>query len=515
MRTAGRTPLLAAAASLAFAACSAPPPSAASSRSAEAAPDAPAPAAPSLHGRWRILEVDGRPPQTMGAAPRAQPEVAFGPGAYGGSSGCNSFGGHGLLVGDRWFADAPMATQMACGPLDAQESAIVQVLSGGPTLAWQGADVAILRTPAHSLRLGRSGPAPERGPADPSPLIAGSRWEIHALDGRPIDLAGARQPARLTLEADRWTLETRCETRSGPWRQADGAVVIEPGRAERRACPAGAAAAGAALAEALQGRLGYVVGFNGELVLAGESRWAVGRRDVTLERDTPDLLSGQWRVTSVDGAPPPASERPAELAFGPGGFAVWDGCRHSEGVAIVAGRRLFAHGSGVVTAAVCPADPIRAKINDVVGSRPRVAITADGGRALVSRAGTLRLVRTSARPFGVGAETRLRSGRVFDLMTGETGPARLTLGPGDRFSLSFPCGTVQGRWRTDRGPAGPYARFGPDRPAPGCDADPLGQRLFGFFSGDVQAAIGPNGDIALFVSNGDAIPARPVRSPGS
>ena len=502
---------------LVLAACSAPPPASSSDGSSGSAQRAAAAGeAPSLYGRWSIVEVDGAPARGLRSDLPIKPEASFAPGGYGGASGCNSFGGAGLLVGDRWFADPAMATQQGCGDLDRQESTIFTVLAAGPVLQWEGSDVVVLRAARNTLRLRRIGPVQERGDrvlgaateSREPPLLAGTRWEFRMLDGAPLDMAGAKQPVRLALEADRWTLETPCATRTGAWRQSEGAVVLEPGPTTARACPAPLKAPSEALSRAVAGRLDYVVGPNDEFVLAGREHWLVGRGDRSLAREPADPLSGQWRVSAVDGVAPPASERPPELTFGGGGFGVWDGCRHSEGVAITFGRQLFTHGSGVVTMANCPADPVRAKINSVVGSRPRIGLTADGGRALVSQAGTLRLQRVSSRTFGTGVETRLRSGRAFDLMAGDAGPARLTLGPGDTFTLTLRCGTMNGRWRSASGLSGPYTRFGPDRPPQGCDGDQEATRLSHFFIGDVQAAIGPNNDIALFVNRGRGLPAR-------
>jgi hypothetical protein len=259
----------------------------------------------------------------------------------------------------------------------------------------------------------------------------------------------------------------------------------------------------------LVGDLRYVVGPNGEFVLANAEHWTTGQRDRKLAAETPDLLSGRWRITSIDGGEvPPPRERPAELAFGSGFFGIWDGCRHSEGVAIVRDRQLFTHGSGVVTMANCPPDPVRTKINAVVTSSPRIARATGGGLALISRAGVLRLERTSSQPLGVGVQTRLRSGMAFDLPAGQGRTARLTLGPGDRFTLALSCTTLRGRWRSDRAPWGAYTRFGPDGAPPDCADSPEEEPLYGFFMGDVQTAIGPNHDIALFVSNGESRPAR-------
>lgn len=272
------------------------------------------------------------------------------------------------------------------------------------------------------------------------------------------------------------------------------------------ACRPALRAGSAAFARALSGRMRYVLGPE-EIVLAGASGWVQGHRE-----PEPDgaaaALNGQWLVLSANGVPPPPSEQPAELAFGPGSFAVWDGCRHSEGVALIRARQLFTLGSGIVTMANCPPDPIRARIRAVVAASPRIAHTREGSLALVSRSGTLRLDRRSTRRFGTGVAMTLRPGNGFDVAAGTRGTARLLLAPAERFSLALPCGRLTGRWRNHRDRSGGYARFSPDPPPASCAADPAARRLERFFTGDVLAAIGPNKDIALFVSRGKSLAGR-------
>jgi hypothetical protein len=220
------------------------------------------------------------------------------------------------------------------------------------------------------------------------------------------------------------------------------------------------------------------------------------------------MLVGEWRIVSADGATPPQGERPATLYFGPRAYAVWDGCRHSEGVAIATERQLFTHGSGVVTLANCPRDEVREKINAVVAASPRIARVEGNGIALISRAGTLQLRRVSAQAFGTSVEAGLRPGASFDLLIGNGGPARLRLGARDTFAVSLPCGTFEGRWRNARGSGPDYARFSPERSPAGCGEGPAAMQLYNFFTGNIIAAVGPNRDIALFVNNGKSIAAR-------
>lgn len=501
---------------LAATGCSASPPGTENGSAPSPARAADAP--PPLYGRWRIVEVNGRPARSIGSEAGHEPGVAFGPSSYGGSSGCNSFGGTGLLVGARWFADSPMATQQGCGDLTAQEDAVMGILAGGPAVQFDGDDVAVLRTAKGILRLRRVGPPDGGQAAAPPVLMAGTRWTFATADGAPLSRTAQDRQARLTLEADEWTLEAPCATRTGQWRQEEGAIVLEPGRETARACRPELAGPSAALTRTMEGRLHYAIGPNEEIVLANADRWAAGGGDRAFSRGEPDPLVGQWRVLSVAGVPPPPSERPAELGFGGGSFAVWDGCRHSEGVAITHARQLFTFGSGVVTLANCPRDEVRARLNAIVGSSPRVARTSDGGLALVSRAGSLRLARKAARSFGTGVERKLRGGIKLDLATGTAGsrrfegrPARFALESADRFTLALACGTIQGRWRNVRWPGGWYARFSPERVPDACAADPLARRLERFFSGNLLAAIGPNQDIALLVSESESLPGRVVR----
>jgi hypothetical protein len=88
------------------------------------------------------------------------------------------------------------------------------------------------------------------------------------------------------------------------------------------------------------------------------------------------------------------------------------------------------------------------------------------------------------------------------------GGGTLAILPGSRFRLTQPCGVTEGRWRAaPREPDG-AVRFGPERPAEACERDPAARPLQRAFLGDVELAIGPNRDIALFVGRFGAVRAR-------
>jgi hypothetical protein len=84
----------------------------------------------------------------------------------------------------------------------------------------------------------------------------------------------------------------------------------------------------------------------------------------------------------------------------------------------------------------------------------------------------------------------------------------LAILPGNGFRLTQPCGVTEGRWRAaPREPDG-AVRFGPDRHAEECERDPAARSLQRAFLGNVDVAIGPNRDIALFAGRFRAVRAR-------
>jgi hypothetical protein len=224
--------------------------------------------------------------------------------------------------------------------------------------------------------------------------------------------------------------------------------------------------------------------------------WLTGQFDRRLERAGTDILAGEWRVESIDGAALQPMEKPPTLRFGKASYALWNGCNHKEGVMIVLARRLFIHGSGMSTLVNCMPDPVRGRIGAIVGSKPRIAKT-DAGIALVAPSGTLRLRRVSARAFGSSEQAGLRGPASITLLRRG---ARLVLEGGNRFAVELACGRIEGEWR-----GGQPARFSPDpleRTAPGCDRSDGSDAfdLSQFFTGDVHAVTGPNKDIVLLVN---------------
>lgn len=480
---------------LAAAACSAAP----------SQPDAREPATPDLLGRWRIVAIDGREPAVgRGGRPLV---LTFDEQGYGGYAGCNSFGGQGLVHEGRFYGGFATSTAMACGaPFDGQEMGVHRLLGSGPRIEWLGPDRVALVASAQRMELVRSGAlAADRFVAETVPLT-GTAWSFGALDGRAIEMPGARSGPVLTVEGDRFTLETPCLGAEGGWTQTGvGAAVLKPERRWARACNPASRGQSEAWLAAMRGPLRYGNGPNGEILLAGGGHWMVGDL-VRRGSSEAAALAGRYEVAGAPTAAQRNGARPAELILTPNAYYLWDGCNHSEGLAIPFERQLFLHGSGVTTLANCTGGRDDARFKRIILSEPRIG-RIPGGLLLSSPDGALRLRRTGDAPPGTGGVTsRLDAGMRFTLLG--TPGGTLAILPGNRFRLTQPCGVTEGRWRAAPGERDGAVRFGPDRPGEGCERDPAARPLQRAFQGNADVAIGPNRDIALFAGRSGAVCAR-------
>jgi heat shock protein HslJ len=467
---------------------------------------APDPAPRDLQGQWRIVALNGQVP----AEAREPLVLTFDEAGFGGYAGCNRFGGQGLAHEGRFYGGLVLSTAMACGPpYGEQEARVQRLLGAAPRLEWNGPDRVAFVASGQRLELARAGPLPPDRFESPIIPLIGTAWSFGALDGRALEMPGARSGPVLTVEGDRFTLETPCLVGEGGWTQTGpGAAVLTPGRRSARACNPASRAQSEAWLAAARGPLRYGNGPNGEIILAGGGHWMVGD---LVRRGSSEAASLAGRY-EVEGGPSPAlrnRDRPAELILTPGAYHLWDGCNHSEGLAIPFERQLFLHGSGPTTLANCLPGRDDGRFKAIVLSEPRIG-RIPGGLLLSSPAGALRLRRTGAAPAGSGGvTTRLEAGMRFTLL--ETPGGTLAILTGNRFRLAQPCGVTEGRWRAAPGDRDGAIRFAPDRPADGCERDPAGRPLQRAFIGNVDVAIGPNRDIALFAGRFGAFRARMAR----
>lgn len=476
-------------------ACSAQP-------SSQAAPDVPL---PSLFGQWRIVTLDGR--AAVAGHDGQPPVLTFSELGYSGYVGCNAFGGQGLAHEDRFYGGFAVSTAMACGaPFDGQETGVQQLLASGPRIEWLGPDRLVIAATARRLELARTGPLPvDRFVVAPTSLI-GSVWSFGALDGRAIEMPDAPSRPTLTVEGDRFTLETPCLTTEGGWTQTGvGTVSFSPERRAMRACNPASRRQSEAWAEAMRGALRYGNGPNAEILLAGGGHWMVGDR-VRRGSSEATSLAGRYEV---EGGPSRAQRngaRPAELILATNAYYLWDGCNRSEGLAIAFERQLFLHGSGLSTLANCAPGRDDARFKEIVLSEPRIGRTP-GGLLLSSPVGTIRLRRTGdAAPGTRGVSTRLMPGMHFTLLA--EGGSTLAILPGNRFRLTQPCGVTEGRWRAAPREVDGAMRFGPEPAPAACERDATARAVLRHFLGNVDLVIGPNRDIALFAGQFGAVSAR-------
>ena len=387
---------------------------------------------------------------------------------------------------------------MACGGVfDRQEADVQRLLASAPQIEWIGSDRVALVAATHRLELIRTGPLPSGRFVVPVVPMLGTVWNFGALDGQVIEMRGARSGSTLTVEGDRFTFETPCVVMEGSWLQSGvGDVTISPNRRTARSCDPGSRGQSQTWTEAMQGRLRYNSGPNGEILLAGGGHWMVGDMARRGSSDA-SSLAGRYAVAGNSSGEQRSGAPPPELMLARNAYYVWDGCNHTEGLAIAFERQLFLHSSGLTTLATCRPGRENANLSKIVLSEPRIG-RIQSGLLLSSPTGTLRLRRTGDAPSGDGGVTsRLASGMRFTFLGDPVGA--LALLPGNRFRLTQPCGETEGRWRAAPRERDGALRFGPEGVAEACARDLAAQRLQRVFQGNVDLAIGPNRDIAMFV----------------
>ncbi|MDQ0566101.1 META domain-containing protein [Erythrobacter citreus] len=241
------------------------------------------PALEDITGRWRITSIDGETMPVSGS----EPYLAFSADAAGGSVGCNSFGGTTLYAQGRiavhsWGGDA-----MACiEPLGKWENTIAKLFRTYPQVRLSG-DRLRLSARDHEIELTREdgaqplnrSPDPMRIPvSDPvSQDLANTEWTIRALDGETASSSPGDR--HLRFYADTWQGLASCATLFGTYR-ADGnrLSVDDEISATEQNCREDHAALDTAFDELMRDDPHYLIGPNGELIIAGEDHVLTGDR---------------------------------------------------------------------------------------------------------------------------------------------------------------------------------------------------------------------------------------------
>jgi heat shock protein HslJ len=221
-----------------------------------------------LDGRWRILSVDGAPLAGSADAERP-PTVVFRGHQFGANVGCNQFGGLMLLADGHLAVHSLASTQIGCpDEVGRQEQTLGRLFLGRPRLVAAG-DRLRLESPGHAAELQRLGPddqAPMRyDPAD----LSGTTWRIVAVDG--LDASTTPAGRRLRFESGAWQGLAACATLSGTWRAQGDRIIIGPEiSSTEQACPEALVVIDGAFAALMRSNPRYLVGPNGELLMAGD-----------------------------------------------------------------------------------------------------------------------------------------------------------------------------------------------------------------------------------------------------
>ena len=237
-----------------------------------------------IDGSWQIVRIDGA------ALPVSEPVpyLVFSADAAGGSVGCNRFGGTALYTEGRiavhsWGGDA-----MACGGRPGEwEAAIAELFRAYPQVRLSG-DTLRLRSHDHFIELTRMdsetgqsrSPDPMRIPVanPPGQALADTEWVIRTIDGETA--SSSPDERHLRFASDTWQGLASCATLFGTYETGDGRLIVgdEIASTEQN-CRDNHVALDDAFAELMRSGPRYLVGPNGELIIAGGDHVLTGYRE--------------------------------------------------------------------------------------------------------------------------------------------------------------------------------------------------------------------------------------------
>jgi len=222
------------------------------------------------------LSIDGRPPASRWDGERA-PVLVFSAYEFGGTAGCNDFGGLGLLADGRYTIHSWSSDARSCpGELNEQEEGLRKLFSGRPNVRMASATRLRLDGGDHAVELERAGPNNKQPLAGPKAL-AGTDWRIETIDG----VVDTVDPAARVLgfTATNWSGSAACATLYGTWRSQSDRIVVGPEVATtEQNCPPDLARTDDALFELMRSNPRYLIGPNGELLIAGGGHALAGER---------------------------------------------------------------------------------------------------------------------------------------------------------------------------------------------------------------------------------------------
>ncbi|GMM94519.1 META domain-containing protein [Qipengyuania sp. MTN3-11] len=236
-----------------------------------------------IEGSWRIVRIDGEPLPVS----KPVPYLAFSADAAGGSVGCNAFGGTALYTEGRIAVHSWGGTAMAClGRVGDWEAVIGELFRAYPQVRVSG-DTLSLRSRGHVVELTRMesetgqsrSPDPMRIPVanPPGQALADTDWVIRAIDGETA--SSSPDERHLRFASDTWQGLASCATLFGTYETGDGRLIVDDEiTITEQNCPGDYIALDDAFADLMRSGPRYLVGPNGELIIAGGGHVLTGDR---------------------------------------------------------------------------------------------------------------------------------------------------------------------------------------------------------------------------------------------
>jgi len=473
-----------------------------------------------LVGQWRIVSIDGQLQRgrRQDDGTESGPSISFSSQSYGGTAGCNAMGGLGILDDGRYYTYPGPQTVMLCDDARMQhEGAWNGALRVGPVVERIGDGRLRLSGAGHVLELADRTPSPTFPDQAPSRL-AGTHWFLHEIDGIAFPLQPSRGSiGRLSFAADGWAATDGCRTASAAFSQEEGRIAVKASEVHSPAveCASSDGRPMTALSRMLTGTVKYLVGPNGELLMAANGHRLIGELDRTATAHTSPELSGAWTLAEVDGARAPDGWT---FSFTVSGYGLATGCKPLQGIYVASEARLYAAPLPTIDIG-CPAKQgeLLNRIETVLQSGPSLS-RASSDVVISDNKGRLRLVRVTASKVQEPTATAQAGSGTFQLFSinGKSlamakGWTTMTLQPGS-FSIAAPCGRIGGVVRTRNG-VREWFTDGDMEPASGCSQADAGvhRELSYAFNHPMQTVAATDGTILVAGSGQWMVGARQGR----
>ena len=199
---------------------------------------------------------------------------------FGGTAGCNTFGGLGLLADQHFAIHSWSSTLIGChDEMGRQEQAISKLFFARPRVTALETNRVRIASSEHKLELERVG-SDKSAPVPAGPQeLTNTNWQIVMMDGEE---ASANPTGRiLSFSTGKWRGMASCATLYGTWRRhGDRLMVDEEIATTEQNCRPDHARIDKNFADLMRSSPRYLVGPNGELLIAGGGHaLAGGRRD--------------------------------------------------------------------------------------------------------------------------------------------------------------------------------------------------------------------------------------------